>query len=52
LNEALLARTLLLNGIAGVVFGWLFWKYCLECAMLSHAGVHLVLFSGALLRFA
>jgi hypothetical protein len=44
LIEALLARTLLLNGI--------FRKYCLECAMLSRAGVHLVLFSGALLRFA
>lgn len=29
-------RSLLLNGIAGIVFGWLYWRRGLEAAMLAH----------------
>ncbi|TYR80512.1 CPBP family intramembrane metalloprotease [Priestia megaterium] len=32
-----------LNGIAGVVFGWLFWKTGLEVAMIAHATVHITI---------
>jgi hypothetical protein len=40
LTPALAARTVLLNALAGVVFGWLFWRRSLEAAMLAHAGAH------------
>jgi hypothetical protein len=43
LTPMLVLRALLLNGIAGVVFGFLFWRYGLETAMLAHASAHLVL---------
>jgi membrane protease YdiL (CAAX protease family) len=42
LTGAIVARTLVLNGAAGVVFGWLFWRRSLEAAMLAHATVHIV----------
>jgi membrane protease YdiL (CAAX protease family) len=29
-------RALLLNGIAGLAFGWLYWKRGLEMAMIAH----------------
>jgi membrane protease YdiL (CAAX protease family) len=32
----LMAKIITLNGIAGIVFGWLYWKKGLESAMLSH----------------
>jgi hypothetical protein len=38
----LVLRILLLNAVAGLVFGWLYWKASLEAAMLSHASVHVV----------
>lgn len=40
LTPALVARTLALNAIGGVVYGWLFWRRGLECAMLAHASTH------------
>jgi hypothetical protein len=40
LNAALVARTLVLNGLGGVVFGWLFWRHHLEAAMVAHAASH------------
>lgn len=43
LDEALLARTLLLNGLGGVVYGWLFCRHHLEAAMAAHAATHLAL---------
>jgi hypothetical protein len=43
LTPALVARTLLLNGIAGVVFGWLYWRRSLEAAMIAHASFHVPL---------
>jgi membrane protease YdiL (CAAX protease family) len=36
INGLILSRTLVLNGLAGVAFGWLFWTYGLESAMLAH----------------
>jgi hypothetical protein len=41
LTAAVWARMLLLNGIAGLVFGWLYWRKGLEIAMISHAFVHI-----------
>lgn len=37
----IVARTLALNGVAGLVYGWLSWRRGLECAMLAHAATHL-----------
>jgi hypothetical protein len=42
LTGSVVARILLLNGVAGLVFGWLYWKASLEAAMLAHASVHVV----------
>jgi membrane protease YdiL (CAAX protease family) len=41
LTAAVWTRMLLLNGIAGLVFGWLYWRKGLEIAMISHASVHI-----------
>jgi membrane protease YdiL (CAAX protease family) len=43
LDAVVVARTLLLNGIAGLVFGWFFVRHGLESAMLSHFAADLVL---------
>lgn len=42
------SRILLLNGIAGIAFGWLFWRRGLEAGMISHASVHVFLFLAVL----
>ena len=44
LTPVIAARTVLLNAVAGVVFGWLFWRRSLEAAMIAHAGSHVGLF--------
>ncbi|MBN2182165.1 MAG: CPBP family intramembrane metalloprotease [Sedimentisphaerales bacterium] len=36
-------RAIILNGIAGVVFGWLYWKKGLESAMISHFSADIIL---------
>jgi Type II CAAX prenyl endopeptidase Rce1-like len=36
LTPMLVIRAITLNGIAGIAFGWLYWQYGLEAAMLSH----------------
>jgi hypothetical protein len=36
LNPLVVTRGFLLNGIAGLVFGWLYWKYGFESAILAH----------------
>ena len=33
-------RTLIFNSVIGVWFGWIFWRWHLEAAMLCHAAVH------------
>lgn len=43
LSEVLVTRALVLNGIAGVAFGYLYWRHGLEAAMAGHMGAHLVL---------
>ena len=43
LDAIVVARVLLLNALAGVVFGWLYWKRGLEVAMLAHFSADLVL---------
>ena len=42
LTPILVVRTVMLNAIAGVAFGWLFWRRSLEAAMLAHATANLV----------
>ena len=53
LDAVVIARTLVLNGLGGLVFGWLYWKQGFESAMLGHFSADLVihvaapLFAGA-----
>ena len=44
LTPLIIFRTVLLNALGGLIFGWLFWKHNLETAMVSHAAVHVGLF--------
>jgi hypothetical protein len=50
LTPVVIIRAILLNGIAGIAFGWLFWQYSLEAAMLSHVSFHVFSFALSLLR--
>lgn len=43
LTKMLVVRALLLNGLAGIAFGYLYWRHGLEAAMLGHMSAHLVL---------
>jgi membrane protease YdiL (CAAX protease family) len=43
LTGALVVRSVVLNGAAGLVFGWLYRRFGLEWAMASHFGADLVL---------
>jgi hypothetical protein len=43
LTQLIVVRALVLNGIAGAAFGYLFWKNGLEAAMLGHMSTHLVM---------
>jgi membrane protease YdiL (CAAX protease family) len=52
LDAVVVARTLLLNGIAGLVFGWFYIRHGLESAMLSHFCADLVLHVAAPLAMA
>lgn len=36
LNSLIIIRAIVLNGIGGVIFGWLFWKKGIESAMIAH----------------
>ncbi len=40
LTGPIVARTLGLNVLAGLAYGWLFWRRSLESAMLAHATTH------------
>ena len=42
LTPLVIARTLVLNGLAGVVFGWLYWRRGLLAAMVAHFTFDLV----------
>jgi membrane protease YdiL (CAAX protease family) len=52
LTPALVARTVLLNAIAGVIFGWLYWQRSLEAAMVAHAAFHVPLVALSLVQVA
>ncbi|MCZ8251190.1 MAG: CPBP family intramembrane metalloprotease [Hylemonella sp.] len=41
-SPVVVAQSMLMNVLAGAVYGWLFWRRSLECAMTSHACTHLV----------
>ena len=43
LDAIVVVRTVLLNAIGGVVFGWLYWKRGIEMAMLGHFSADIVL---------
>ncbi len=52
ITPAVLAQILILNGIAGVIFGYLYWKYNLVSAMLAHGAADIILHVlGVLLLF-
>jgi hypothetical protein len=36
MSPLVITATLILNGIGGMIFGWLFWSFGLESAMLAH----------------
>jgi hypothetical protein len=36
LTSMIILRAVVLNGIAGIAFGWLYWRYGLEAAMFAH----------------
>lgn len=44
LTPYIIVRSLLLNGAAGIIFGWLFWKKGLEAAMIAHFTADIFLF--------
>ena len=43
LTQTLIVRAVVLNGVAGVAFGYLYWRYGLEAAMIGHMGAHVVM---------
>lgn len=43
LSPLVILRALILNGIAGISFGWLYWKKGLETAMVAHFTTDIVL---------
>ena len=43
LNVLVIIRAIVLNGIAGVAFGWLYWTRGLESAMIAHFSADVVL---------
>jgi membrane protease YdiL (CAAX protease family) len=44
LTPLLIFRTILLNALGGLLFGWLFWRRNLETAMVAHAAGHVGFF--------
>jgi membrane protease YdiL (CAAX protease family) len=43
LTPIVVARAIVLNGLAGVGFGWLYWRRGLESAMVAHFSADIVL---------
>ncbi len=43
MDPLVITRAVVLNGLAGVVFGWLYWRRGLESAMLAHFSADMVL---------
>lgn len=43
LTPVVVARAILLNGLGGLLYGWLYWRQGLVLAMIAHGGTDLVL---------
>lgn len=43
LTPMVIIRTIVLNAVGGIIFGWLYWKKGLESAMISHFSADIVL---------
>jgi len=43
LTPLLIIRSIILNAVGGIIFGWLYWKKGLESAMISHFSADIVL---------
>ncbi len=43
ITPLIVVRAILLNGIGGIIFGWLYWKKGLESAMIGHFSADIVL---------
>jgi hypothetical protein len=43
LDALVITRAIVLNGLGGLVFGWLYWTFGLEAAMVSHFSADMVL---------
>jgi membrane protease YdiL (CAAX protease family) len=43
ITPVVVIRAILLNGVAGIIFGWLYWKKGLESAMIAHFSADIVL---------
>ena len=43
LDAFIVTRAIVLNGIGGLAFGWLYWTYGLESAMIAHFSADIVL---------
>ncbi|MCK7526806.1 MAG: hypothetical protein MZV64_59015 [Ignavibacteriales bacterium] len=43
LTPLVITRAIVLNGLAGIGFGWLYWKRGLEFAMIAHFSADIVL---------
>ena len=43
LTRIVVVRALILNGIGGLIFGWLFWQYGLATAMIAHFTADLII---------
>jgi len=44
LTPLIIFRTILLNALGGLLFGWLYWRHSLETAMVAHAATHVGFF--------
>jgi membrane protease YdiL (CAAX protease family) len=44
LTPMVVIRALVLNGIGGLVFGWLYWKKGLEAAMIAHFSTDMIIY--------
>ncbi len=43
LSGLVITRAILLNGLGGIIFGWLYWKKGLESAMIAHFSADIIL---------
>jgi membrane protease YdiL (CAAX protease family) len=43
ITPLIIVRAVVLNGVGGIIFGWLYWKKGLESAMISHFSADIVL---------